>query len=694
MNPIKPPNAKKIPKEIKQHNQTRVDNYAWLRDKNWKKFIEGDLDFHDPSVKEYLESEQAYTKQIMDHTQSSQKQIYDEILSRIVEDDISYPYQKGNYYYIQETKKGLNYPILQRKFASIDAETETYFDINKESENYDTFILGTTSVNKDGTYFAYTVNTTGSMSYSLKLKDLAKNEHTQLNITDLTDSFQWVDNENIFYIERDESGRGKTVCSINIHKGLESRQVLFTKPTSHDDMFLDMTKTPDGKYIFLHLNNGSDTVIHFKPSDSDAPFQLFVEDKDDIQYSITHKNGSFYILTNLNDKHNFMIMTCPVEDISKPNWKIFLDEEKDLYLETMALYNKYLIACYKNTATSMQEIFIINILTHEKRSLKFSTNNFCFHLIGNDDPNSYVIRFSLETPIQPSTLYDLNLESLKKITLKKSNVPNYDTSEYQTEILNATSSDGQKIPITIIYKQGTLLNSKNPLLLYGYGSYGLGITPTFNQQIFSLINRGFIYAIAHIRGGDEKGYNWYRNGKKELKKNTFEDYLSVCHFLIDQKYTKAGLITGYGGSAGGLLMGAVANMEPSIFKSIIAAVPFVDVVNTISDASLPLTPPEWEEWGNPILNKEDFEYILSYSPYDNIKTQSYPNILALTGISDEQVTYWEPAKWVAKLRELKTDNNLLLLDIKMNSGHTGASKRYQWIKDKAFEYAFILKAYQ
>lgn len=682
--------AEKRPVEITQHGQKRVDNYAWLRDENWKEFIKGNLNFKDPKVKEFLDKENQITNDYMKPLEGLKAEIYQDLLKRVKENDSSYPIPNGDYLYFATINEGEDYYRFCRRLKTDPEDKfEVYFDTNLEAKNYDLYILKGRKLSKDNNHLAYAYNTTGSMEANIRIRNLKTGKDLNLEIENSNGSFVWINNEELIYIERDEFSRGKNVFRVNINKGPANKELIFTKPESMTNMFLHISLTSDEKYCLLDLTSGGSSEVFFMKID-DHKFTHFISGTDDINYDVDHWGNEFFILTNDGEAHNFQIFRTSDNEFERKNWSLMIKEREDEYLYEYMIQNGLIIISSKNTYKAVPEILIFDPKSGQEKTVTFPDEVYDVSVFGSYDPYSDIIRIYYESPVQPEQDIDLNIRTLEQKILHTDEVPNYDHALYQVKREYAVSHDGEEIPLTIISKKDFVKDGKSPVLVYAYGSYGSGTSAYFGHTIFTLLDRGFAYVIAHIRGGDERGNEWYLDGKMENKLNTFKDYISSCEYLIEKKYTGLGKIAANGGSAGGLLMGAVSNMRPDLFKVVVADVAFVDLINTISDATLPLTQPEWEEWGNPIESKDDFEYMMSYSPYDNVKAQDYPNMLFNSGISDEQVTYWEPAKMVAKLREHKTDNNTLLLHMKMNAGHAGASKRYEWIEDKAFSYAFII----
>ncbi len=694
---MKKPLAPKHPIEIIQHGHKRVDNYAWLRDENWKQFIDGDLNFKNPEVKKYIDEENDYTKEATKHLEKFQENMYAEILGRINEDDKTFPVPKGDYFYYTITVKGEDYPRHCRKKGSLDAAQEVYFDTNVEAKEHELYILKGRRINDANTYLAYAFNTSGSMEATIKIRNLETGKDFDYQVENSNGSYMWVSDTEVYYIERDEFSRGGKVYSFNIFDGPAKKKLIFTKPREYSNMFMSMGLTSDKEYAILNLASGASSAVYYHSIKSEVKdFKIFVTGDNDINYDLDHWDGNFYISTNKGNAQNFQIYKVEADHdkiTDLRNWEVFIKESPSLYITDFDIYAGKIVIEANNTTTAIPELLIVDIKTKEEKKVQFQDEVYHLSLFGSYDHNSEVLRLYYQSPVQPSQDIDLNITTLEMKVLDTDIIPNYDPSLYKVRRDYAPSHDGELIPLTIITKKDFVEDGSAPAHVYAYGSYGLGMPVGFSSNFYPLVDRGFSYVVAHIRGGDEKGNDWYLKGKMHHKLNTFKDYISSCEHLIKTGYTSKGMIAANGGSAGGLLMGAVSNMRPDLFKCVIADVAFVDMINTISDETLPLTPPEWEEWGNPIKSKEDFEYMMSYSPYDNVTAQDYPHTLYNSGIADEQVTYWEPTKMVAKLRELKTDDNLLLLKMKMNAGHAGASKRYEWIEDKAFNYSFILNCF-
>ena len=687
---MKAPVAGKIPHTITAHGLSRTDEYHWLRDEHWQKIVAGDLDFHNSDILDYLKAEAAYKDHHMAASQPVQERLYGEILSRIKEDYQSWPVTKGDFFYYYREEQGLNYPILCRRHGAMTAPEEVYLDVNQEADGKDLYMFGPSVTNRANTFLAYGYNLTGSMERTIRVRNLATGLDCPWRFHNSTGSVLWLDNDHLLIVERDEQARGKHVYRVNIHQGPEHKELLFSKPEEFDAMFLSLGETTDREYVLLYLESGGSQVVYYAPR-SAIDFALFAHGTNDVVFHLDHYRGDFYILTNRDGANNFQLFKAPVGDVQQ--WQLLQAQSDTISLTDIHFYSHYLVIEQKNNDKALEELVVQDMNTGQQRTVTMPDEAYELDFSGDWDHNATTVRLDYSSPVMPATVLELDLATVQTKRVYTRDTPNFDPSKYVVKREYATARDGERIPVTIIHQQGLVRDGSHHAFIYGYGSYGYGMTAGFSSKLFSLVDRGFVYATAHIRGGDEKGYGWYLDGKMRHKMNTFYDFIDVTEYLVERGYTARQRIAINGGSAGGLLMGAVTNLRPDLFGCVVADVPFVDVINTISDASLPLTPPEWEEWGNPLTSVDDYNYILSYSPYDNVQAVDYPPMLFNSGISDEQVTYWEPAKMVARLRALKTDDNLLLLNMNMHAGHAGASKRYEWIDEVAFNYAFVLRCF-
>ncbi|MEZ4856038.1 MAG: S9 family peptidase [Gelidibacter sp.] len=675
---IEPPKAKKIQKQLKIHNDIRVDNYFWLNDRD------------NPEVIAYLNAENAYFDEMTSHTKDFEQQLFEEMKARIKEDDESVPYKYNGYWYIVKYETGKDYPIYIRKKDRLDNAEELLFDCNKMAEGFEYFKLVGLSVSPDNTMIAYGIDTVGRRNYTLQVKSLMTDEVFTDAIENTTGSATWAnDNTTLFYTKKDE----QTLRSDKVYKhklGSSSAEdtVIFNE---EDDTFgVAVYKSKSRKYIIIASYSTLTNEYHILNANTpDVPFRVFQKRIRGLEYSISHYDDQFYIVTNIDDAINFKLMKTPETATEISNWTDVLPHRNDVLLEDIDIFKDFLVVSER--ANGLNLIRIIRWDNTADYYLPFDNETYTAYTGTNVDFDTDILRYGYNSMTTPSSTIDFNMVTKEKTILKEQEVldPNFDKNNYESERIWATSADGTKIPMSLVYKKGIQKDGTNPVLLYAYGSYGHTIDPYFSSIRLSLLDRGFIYAIAHVRGGEYLGRLWYENGKLLQKKNTFTDFIECSKHLIEQNYTSPKHLYALGGSAGGLLIGAVINEAPQLYNGVIAAVPFVDVVTTMLDDSIPLTTGEYDEWGNP-NDKVYYDYMKSYSPYDNVKPQAYPNILITTGLHDSQVQYWEPAKWVAKLRELKTDTNKLLLKTNMAAGHGGASGRFEALKEDAEEYAFLL----
>ena len=691
---IQPPSAEKILHITNNHGIEHIDNYHWLRDDNWQKFIKGDIEFKNQKVFDYINAENKYTETIMEDTSQLQEDLYQEMLSRLKEDDYRAPMKHGRYFYYARIEKGKDYFYHCRKKESLEAAEEIYFDVNAAAQDRGYYSLGALSRSEGDRYLAYSENTTGSMEYTIKVRDLESGEDLPWEAKETTGDLVWCrDYKHLYYIERDPmDGRGRTLYRFPIQEGPKKREMIFERPDKLSNLFMSIDRTSDRNYIILEFGDTNSNQLYLIDArDANAQPVLFHELEKDTLISLESCKGQFYILTNSDGCINNKIMTCPVEHTEKENWSEYIAHNESIYIQSIDFYHDYLVMVVNDNQLALPKIIIRNIINGKTSEIEMKDEAYSLNYLGALEFESKTIQFDYQSPIRPTETQEYNLETGSISIVKPGECPNFNPDNYQVKRVFAPAHDGEEIPLTIVSKKGFVQDAKAPAFIYAYGSYGYSMPAYFSANVMSLVDRGFSCSTAHIRGGSDRGYQWYLDGKMDKKMNTFKDFISCCMYLIDHQYSSKGKIVANGGSAGGLLMGAITNMAPELFQTVILDVPFVDVLNTICDKTLPLTPPEWNEWGNPIQDKKAFNYIKSYSPYDNVETKEYPNMLFNSGITDEQVTYWEPTKMVAKLRELKKDNNLLLLKIKMTAGHAGSSARYTKLREKAFDYAFILK---
>jgi oligopeptidase B len=672
---MKPPVAKKIPKELNIHEDTRIDNYYWMNDRE------------DSAVIAYLEEENAYREAIMKHTDDLQSKLYDEIVGRIKQTDMSVPYRVNGYFYYTRYEEGKEYPIYCRKKGSLEAEEEIMLNVNEMAEGFAFYQVVGLSVSPDNKLLSYGVDTLSRRMYTIHFKNLETGEIYDDRLPVTTGGVAWAnDNKTLFYTLKDEQTlRSHKVMKHKLGDPATSDELIFQeddetfvtgawKTKSRDYIMIGSFATLSNEYRFLDAN------------DPDGEFKTIQPRIRELEYTVSHHGDKFYIVTNM-DAKNFRLMETPVSSPGKENWKELIPHREDVYLDGIEIFNDYLVLSERKDG-------LINLRVRpwdgsEEHYLDFGEEAYTAYISTNPEFDTKILRYGYTSMTTPNSTYDYNMESREKTLLKQQEViGDFDPANYETRRLYATATDGTKIPLSMVYRKDVEKNGKNPLLLYGYGSYGYTIDPSFSSVRLSLLDRGFVYVIAHIRGGQIYGRQWYEDGKLLNKKNSFTDFVDAAKFLLAENYTSKQHLYAMGGSAGGLLMGAVINIAPELFNGVIAAVPFVDVVTTMLDESIPLTTGEFDEWGNP-KDKEYYDYMLSYSPYDNVEQKDYPNMLVTTGLHDSQVQYWEPAKWVAKLREYKTDDNILLLYVNMDTGHGGASGRFERFRETAMEYAFL-----
>ena len=675
---IKPPTAEKIEKHLEIHGDVRVDNYYWLNDRENEEVID------------YLERENDYYDKKTAHTKDFQEDLFEEMKSRIKEDDESVPYKFNGFYYITRFEKGKDYPIYTRKKDSLEAEEEILFNVNEMAEGHSYYSLTGLSVSPDNKLVSFGVDTVSRRKYTLYVKNLESGAILQESIPLTTGGSTWAnDNKTLFYTQKDEQTlRSNKIYKHKLGTNSETDTLIFSENDETFGTFIYKTKSKK----YLVIGSYSTLTSEFRILNANTPdeeFKIFQERERGLEYSISHYEDSFYILTNKDKSTNFKLMKTAEKNTSQDNWVDMISHRDDVLLEDVDIFKDYLVLSERNNG--LNKIRIMKWDNTDEYYLPFSSETYTAYASQNPEFDTKILRYSYNSLTTPASVIDFNMETQEKTILKEAEVlgGKFDKNNYDSQRVWATAEDGTKIPVTMVYKKGMKKDGDNPLLLYAYGSYGSTMDPYFSTVRLSLLDRGFIYAVAHVRGSEYLGRTWYEDGKLLKKKNTFTDYVDVSKFLIEEKFTSNKHLYAYGGSAGGLLMGAIANMAPELYNGVVSAVPFVDVVTTMLDDSIPLTTGEYDEWGNP-NNEEYYFYMKSYSPYDNVVSKNYPNMLVTTGLHDSQVQYWEPAKWVAKLRELKTDNNDLLFHINMEAGHGGASGRFNALKKYARIYAFLL----
>ncbi len=678
MNSNHTPLAPKIPKHLKAHGDERIDNYYWMNDRN------------DPSVISYLEAENNYYKKHTQHTEAFQHQLFEEMKSRIKEDDETVPYRHNGYWYKTRFETGREYPVYTRWKDGEPLAEQILFNCNEMAKGHDYFHLRGISVSPDNTMAAYGTDLVSRRQYDIKIKHLDTGKDVEDILKNTTGSAVWAnDNKTIFYTAKDPvTLRADKIYRHKLGTSPEEDVMVYCETDDTFNTFIYKSKSK--KYLII--GSYSTLTTEYRVLNADDPyseFEVFSKRVRGLEYSIYHYDGHFYVLTNKDGATNFKLMKVGEENTSSENWEEFIAHKEDILLEDVEIFKDYLVLLER--VEGLNKLCISRWDNSESYYLPFNSETYVAGLHVNPDFDSDTVRYVYNAMTTPYSIIDYNMATGEKTVKKVQEVlgGSFKQENYLSRRVWATARDGVRIPISIVYHKDTPLDGTSPLLLYGYGAYGSTVDPYFSVVRLSLLDRGFIFAIAHIRGGEYLGRPWYEKGRLLEKKNSFTDFITCSEFLIEQNYTSENHLYAYGASAGGLLIGAVINMAPHLYNGVIAGVPFVDVITTMLDDSIPLTTGEYDEWGNP-NEKEYYDYIISYSPYDNVHKGSYPNMLVTTGLHDSQVQYWEPAKWVAKLRELKTDNNRLFLNTNMGTGHGGASGRFEAIKETAKEYAFLL----
>ncbi|MBX5495451.1 MAG: S9 family peptidase [Bryobacteraceae bacterium] len=677
--PAAPPMARKEPKRLELHGDVRIDDYFWLRDRK------------NPEVIAYLEAENRYTEEQMRSVEGLREKLYREIVGRIQETDTSVPAKIGDYYYYTRTEQGKEYSISCRKKGSVDAPEEVLLDSNLLADGHAYFRLGVFEVSPNHRLLAYSIDTVGDETYTLFIKNLDTGELLADRIFNTYYSVEWAnDNETIFYnVVEPSTKRPFQVFRHRLGTPAEEDKLVYHEP---DEAFtLNIGKSRSRDYLFLVLDSATTTEIRYLRADNpEGAFQTLLARRHDIEYDVEHHSDWFYLRIN-DTGRNFRLVRTPVSNPSPDAWQEVIRHRPDVLLESVDAFRDHLAIVERHQG--LRRIRIDSLQDGSSHYVDFPEPTYTVFPTSNYEFDTRLLRFTYSSLVTPDSVFDYDMTA-RTMELKKRTpvLGGYDPSQYRSERLYATAPDGVQVPISLVYRAGLVKNGRNPTLLYGYGAYGHSIDPSFSSDRLSLLDRGFVYAIAHIRGGSELGKPWHDDGKMLRKKNTFTDFIACAEHLICEQYTSPERLAAMGGSAGGLLMGAVLNFRPDLFHAIIAKVPFVDIINTMLDPTLPLTVGEYEEWGNP-LDPEYYAYMRSYSPYDNLTERAYPHILVTAGLNDPRVSYWEPAKWTAKMRTLKRDNTLLLLKTNMGAGHFGASGRYERMKETAFEYAFLLKVF-
>ena len=677
-NSIIPPVADKIPVSFKKFNDIRIDDYYWLKERE------------NPEVIDYLERENDYYEKMTSHTLDLQNKLFKEIKDKIKEDDESVPYFLNGYWYKTKYKEGLDYPVYTRFKDSLNNKEEILFDCNELAKKHDYFNLSNFQISPDNKIVAFSTDVVSRRLYSVQFKNLETGKVYSDKIINSSGSFAWAnDNSTLFYTSRDVNTlRNDKIFKHVLNTDYKNDELVYFE--KDETFYTNVSKSKSKKFIIISSFSTLTSEFQFLPADNiNESFKLFNKRKRGVEYSINHYDDHFYIITNKDKAYNYKLMKTKISETSSENWTDVVEHRKNVLIEGIDIFKDHLVVSER--VDGLNRINIKKWDDSENYFLNFDNETFSSNTTTNLDFNSKKLKYAYNSLNEPYSVIEFDMITKEKTVLKQHKVldKNFSKDNYVTERIWADSQDGNQIPISLIYKKGIKRDGSNPLLIYGYGSYGNTIDPSFSISRLSLLDRGFIYAISHVRGSEYLGRDWYENGKLLNKKNSFNDFVDSTKFLISEGYTSAEHCYAYGGSAGGLLMGAVINMAPELYNGVIAAVPFVDVITTMLDETIPLTTSEYDEWGNP-NNKEYYQYMKSYSPYDNVKAQYYPNMFVTTGLHDSQVQYFEPAKWVARLRELKTDDNVLFLDVNMDAGHGGASGRFEALKEVAKDYSFLL----
>jgi oligopeptidase B len=685
---LTPPATAKHPTSDTRHGITRIDEYGWLRADNWQEVFK-DPSVLDPAIRAHLEAENAYQAALTADTADLRTVLFGEMKGRIKEDDSSVPMKDGPFAYGSSYKKGGEQPRFFRTPRDGGGET-IILDGDYEAEGKAYFRIGDVEHSSDHRRLLWAYDDKGSEFYTIRVRDIDGGADLDDLVTDTGGSGAWdAAGDGFFYARLDANHRPSRIFFHGIGTDSASDRLIYEE--ADHGFFMSVGGSRNDEWIFIAINDHETSEYHVIPAaDPLADPRIVAPRETGLQYDIEDGGEVFFILTNADGAKDFKIMTAPASAPERANWAELVTHEPGRLILSILSFKDYLVRLERKDG--LPRIVIRELKSGDEHLIAFDEEAFSLGLSGSYEYDTEVMRFSYSSMTTPSQLFDYNMRSRERTLLKTQEVPSgHDPEHYVTRRLMAPSHDGELVPVSLIHHRDTRLDGTAPCLLYGYGSYGITVPASFNTNCLSLVDRGFVYAIAHIRGGKDKGYSWYEDGKREKKANTFHDFIAAARHLVAERYTSHDRIVAQGGSAGGMLMGAVANAAPEAFGGIVAEVPFVDVLTTMLDDTLPLTPPEWPEWGNPIVSVADYHTIAAYSPYDNVSTQDYPPILAVAGLTDPRVTYWEPAKWVARLRERKTGSNPVLFKINMDAGHAGASGRFSRLEEIAFTYAFALK---
>jgi len=673
-----PPVARVVPVADTTHGDVRVDDYAWMRDRD------------NPEIITYLEAENAYTEAMTAGTKELEDTLYEEIVGRIKQTDLSVPYRKGDYFYYWRYEEGKQYRVFCRKEGSLEADEQVILDQNELASDHDYFAVGTASVSPDQTMLAYNVDTTGAERFALYVLDMTTGELLPDVIEPVDYDVVWAnDNRTLFYVTSDETERTDKLWRHTLGTAPEQDVLVYHEPD--DSFWVGVYRTRSDEYLILQLwKRMSGESWFLSADDPTGEFRLVEPRTPDIEYDVAHRGDEFFIRTNAGGK-NFEVVRAPVETPSRQHWVSFLPHSDDVKIEMIDCFRDYLVVAERDMG--LQQVRVVDLEGGSQHRVEFPEPTYSIWPGDNEEFDTELVRYNYSSLVTPRSVYDYNMATREQTLLKQTEVlGGYDSTLYRSERVYATADDGAKVPISLVYRKDRFERGSNPLVLDGYGAYGSSSDPWFSSARLSLLDRGVVCAIAHVRGGGEMGEEWYEQGKLLNKRNTFTDFIACAEHLAEQGYSDPERLAMTGGSAGGLLIGAVLNMRPELFSVAVASVPFVDVLNTMLDASIPLTVAEYEEWGNP-NEPEYYEYMKSYSPYDNVGPRDYPDVLVTASLNDPRVQYWEPAKWVAKLRANWVTDSELLLKMNMGAGHGGASGRYEWYREIAFRYAFMLHSF-
>jgi oligopeptidase B len=684
---IIPPRAPRRPLTSTHHSIVRVDDYAWLRASNWQAVMRNPAVL-DPDIRAQLEAENAYTSGIMAQTEELQQLLFSEMKARIKEDDASVPAPDGGFSYYTRFVTGGQHPLFCR-VPRAGGEEQLLIDGNALAKDHPYFRIANVSHSPDHKLIAYAVDIKGSEFYTLQIIETGTGTLLDTRIADTNASFEWAsDSRTLLYVWVDDEHRPRKVLSHAI--GTEGQDALIHEQPD-PGYFLGLGLTQSRRFLLLSVHDHETAEVSLiDTEDPLSPLRLVSLREPEHDYSVEHHGDRLIILTNSDGSEDYRIVEAPEESPGREHWREIEPHRPGRLILEIVAFKDHLVRLEREDG--LPRIVIRRFSHGSEHEIAFGEEAYALGISPGYEYDTPTLRFTYSSMTTPAQVFDYDMETRERTLRKTQEIPSgHDPANYKTRRVMAPAKDGETVPISLLYRKETPLDGSAPLLLYGYGAYGMSIPAGFSTNALSLVDRGFVYAIAHVRGGKDKGYRWYKDGKRERKVNTFTDFIAAGDYLAGEGFTSRGRIVAHGGSAGGMLMGAVANMAPDLFLGMIAEVPFVDVLNTMLDESLPLTPPEWPEWGNPIESAEAYRTIAAYSPYDNVRAQSYPHILALAGLSDPRVTYWEPAKWVARLREIKADDHLLLLRTNMDAGHAGASGRFERLKEVALSYAFALK---